>query len=388
MTKNILFVGHAASRSGAPMILLNLLRWLKARTDYRFDVNVLQAGPLLPDYRSIGRTEVLEVTPTISRRVLRKLAGAARLARSEDGAFARRLRARRYDLAYVNTVVPARQIRALAAAGVPVICHVHELDFAVTYLLGEAGLSDLQRHVTHFIAASSSVAAYLGSQWEIPNTKVSVIHEFTLSEAAPSDTAGARKRIRAELGYGDDNIVVGGCGTLDWRKGADLFVQAARLVATNPRGKRIRFVWIGADRTSHHYTMFAHDVRVAGLTDMITVVDSNSTPGDYFSAMDIFALTSREDPFPLVMLEAGLIGLPLVCFGSSGGGPEFAEGGAGIVVPYLDVAAFAESVMSLAADGDARRRIGSNARAKVEQRYTIDTQGPKILAVISRFARQ
>jgi len=97
--------------------------------------------------------------------------------------------------------------------------------------------------------------------------------------------------------------------------------------------------------------------------------------------MDIFALTSREDPFPLVMLEAAAIKLPMVCFAQSGGGPEFAEIGGGLVVPYLDVPAFAGCLAELAGDVARRRAIGASAARAVEQ-FTIDRQAPKLRAVM------
>ena len=118
------------------------------------------------------------------------------------------------------------------------------------------------------------------------------------------------------------------------------------------------------------------------------MVENTPRPRDYFSAMDIFALTSREDPFPLVMLEASATGLPLVCFEASGGGPEFAEADAGLLAPYLDVAAFANRVLSLSADPEARRAIGGAARRKVAERYTIDQQAPKLRDLIVGLLRK
>jgi len=106
-----------------------------------------------------------------------------------------------------------------------------------------------------------------------------------------------------------------------------------------------------------------------------------------FAAMDIFALTSREDPFPLVMLEAAAMEVPMICFGKSGGGPEFAAGGAGIVVPYLDVRAFASEVARLADDAERRRAIGKLASKRVADCFTIDRQAPKLRDVIQAYTR-
>jgi hypothetical protein len=64
-----------------------------------------------------------------------------------------------------------------------------------------------------------------------------------------------------------------------------------------------------------------------------------------FSASNVFALTSREDPFPTVALEALSVGVPVVSFAESGGIPGFlVRERVGAVVPYCDVAAMARAI--------------------------------------------
>ena len=77
------------------------------------------------------------------------------------------------------------------------------------------------------------------------------------------------------------------------------------------------------------------------MTDAVHFVGELENPHPLLNACDLFCLPSREDPFPLVMLEAGALGKPMVCFDGAGGAKEFAARGAGIVVPYLDVPAMA-----------------------------------------------
>lgn len=58
---------------------------------------------------------------------------------------------------------------------------------------------------------------------------------------------------------------------------------------------------------------------------------------DYDYAVDVFALNSREDSFPLVMLEASACCLPVFCFADSGGDPEFVTEDSGLVARYHDI---------------------------------------------------
>jgi glycosyltransferase involved in cell wall biosynthesis len=71
----------------------------------------------------------------------------------------------------------------------------------------------------------------------------------------------------------------------------------------------------------------------------------------WYSAADVFALTSREDPFPTVVLEAISAGLAVVAFAGSGGAAELiTDIGAGIAVSMHDTEAFAAALTELLAE--------------------------------------
>jgi glycosyltransferase involved in cell wall biosynthesis len=106
---------------------------------------------------------------------------------------------------------------------------------------------------------------------------------------------------------------------------------------------------------------------------------------DYIAAFDVFALVSREDAFPLAIMEAAAVGVPTVCFdGAAGGGCEFVEADAGRVVPYLDLDAMAERVLEFLRDDELRSRLGQRARRKVRERYDISVMAPKLVRTIER----
>ncbi len=101
---------------------------------------------------------------------------------------------------------------------------------------------------------------------------------------------------------------------------------------------------------------------------------------DYLKAGDLFILPSREDPFPLVCLEAAMCGLPVLCFRDAGGMPEFVEEDAGFVVPFEDTKKLAEKIVQLHDDPELRERLGRQAREKVHARHVTPIASPKILS--------
>jgi glycosyltransferase involved in cell wall biosynthesis len=76
-------------------------------------------------------------------------------------------------------------------------------------------------------------------------------------------------------------------------------------------------------------------------------VEAVSNPLDYLSVFDIFALTSREDPYPLVVLEAALLQKPMVCFEKAGGAQDLIETDAGLIVPYLSLEAMSKAILTI-----------------------------------------
>jgi glycosyltransferase involved in cell wall biosynthesis len=201
---------------------------------------------------------------------------------------------------------------------------------------------------------------------------------------AQAEAAAIRLALRRELGWPEGAFVVGGCGTPGWRKGTDVFLQIAQRLCRIPGNGTTRFLWVGGARGSEEVLRFQHDASILGLADRCKIVPNTPAATDYYRAMDVFALTSREDPFPLVMLEAAACHLPTVCFEHSGGGPEFVGQEAGLIVPYLDTATFAGALDSLRLAPQLRLKYGATAARRVLQRHVVEAQGPKILASINR----
>jgi glycosyltransferase involved in cell wall biosynthesis len=109
-------------------------------------------------------------------------------------------------------------------------------------------------------------------------------------------------------------------------------------------------------------------------------------PREYFLAGDLFLLTSREDPFPLVALEAADCGLPVLCFDGAGAMPGFVQGDAGYVIAFEDVQAMAEKVVFLGDHSEERLRMGGVAQQRVKERHDVSIAGQRILETINQFA--
>ncbi len=103
---------------------------------------------------------------------------------------------------------------------------------------------------------------------------------------------------------------------------------------------------------------------------------------DYVACFDLFTLTSREDPYPLVILEAGLNHNPVLCFDGSGGSPDFVGTDTGCLVPYLDLSAMVSALARLTDNPAERTRLG-NLFYERAMAHDVAALVPKLLAKLN-----
>lgn len=379
----ILFVCHAATRNGATILLLNTLRWLRANSDIEIEILVHGTGDLLGEFKAIGRTTVLR-NPAFFLESLPRGMRTSLKPKVESLWLNLLIMGRKFDLVYFNTSAVAANVPVLALRAKRMLWHIHELEYALQLTMGEVMIQDLFPRMERFVVVSSSVQETL-RRFGVSQDKMDMVHgSVPIIEADDEQRKANRRKVLEKLGWPEDAFVVGACGAMGWRKGTDLFLQIARQILNGANGGKFRFLWIGGAVRGEEALRFAHDVRLFGLAKQCLSIPTTGNVMDYYQAMDVFALTSREDPFPLVMLEAGGCRVPTVCFAESGGGPEYVGEDAGLIAPYLDVATFAAHLETLRSSIELRHRMGDAAARKVRAGHVVETQGPRILASIHK----
>lgn len=381
----VLFLCHSAAPNGATHLLLDFLGWLQEQVDWELALVVDGGGPLLGALRR--QVPVTRVRRDPAARLDALLQG--RLPALRRGAIEAATRTAlppgRFDLVYANTSAVAPLVAALPPAQRRLLWHCHEMPYALAWTLRRPADVAAFCGATRYVAVSKPVVDALRSGFGIDADRIDLVPGFVADPILePAERLRRRVALRARLGIPQDAFVVGGCGTLGWRKGTDLFLRIASMVAAAPAGADVRWLWTGGTPGSREWLEFDHDVRALGLGGRCTLVATTEQVIDSHCAIDALALSSREDPFPLVMLEAALQGVPLVCFERGGGAAAFADAGAGLVAPDLDLAAFGRLLLCLQQSPDLRRRLGERGRRLVAQRHRVETQGPTLLRSMVR----
>ncbi len=178
--------------------------------------------------------------------------------------------------------------------------------------------------------------------------------------------------------------IVGGVGHVGARKGVDIFVAAARRMLDRLDGHmNTHFVWIGDGPELDAIRM---KVRQAGLAGSVHFIGPRTNPYPYMNAFDVLLMTSRDDPFPRVNLECGILGVPVAAFEGSGGSKEFIGNDCGVLAPGFDREKLAEAAAALLLDAGRRMSMGGQAARNVRARYDISSVAPGVLEEVMALA--
>lgn len=356
----VLLVSHEASRTGAPILCLSLARQLKDR--FNVVVLLLKDGPLTPHFKKA--CVKLAVAKGGAGTDLRSLMW------SLDAP------ALKVDAAIVNSIVSYPVLAYLEHLKVPSLMLIHEY----------AAYCKPSYPFDHVVQFSGKIV------FSAPTTKSNAIEEIgdlpiltqslvlpqgqcvAETDARDDTEAAAEARLISEaLKRAEGSLVVVGAGSVNLRKGVDVFIQCAAQLRKKAPQTDFRFVWVGGGYEpdkDQGYSVYLHEqVKRSGLADRFNFLGEVADIQAVYDRADVFLLTSRLDPLPNVGVDAICNGLPIFCFSDASGIADILvqEGYAEeLVAPYMDVNAMADQVLAAASTPEKRealkRRLQSSAQ--------------------------
>jgi glycosyltransferase involved in cell wall biosynthesis len=386
---SVLFVTPGASPVGGNIFLLNFLKWFKQNSDIPFLTIYGHEGDLAAEFSALSEAFQFDHDFT-EQRLWKK--GLDRISQRMDlrsRSLRKNLSGKNIGLIYSNAVTNYRVLSALEKMpemNVPLISHCHELESVIR----RTGLDEFEKTkemTTQFVAASQAVKNNLVGNHGIDEEKVEVVREFIpVAQYSADEIKAMRAAVLRELGIPENAFIVGGSGTLYWRKAPELFVLIANEVHKKMPGAPVYFIWVGgAAKGDIRIFELDFDVRRLGLEKYVRFLEHKPDPQKYYAAFDVFLLTSREDPYPLVCLESAALGKPVMCFENSGGMPEFIEQDCGYTVPYLDIQGAAEKIAHLTQNPEVKESLGAAAAKKVRERHSVPVAAPQLLKIIEKY---
>ncbi|MBZ0204467.1 MAG: glycosyltransferase family 4 protein [Ignavibacteria bacterium] len=230
----------------------------------------------------------------------------------------------------------------------------------------------LYNRVDKITAVSRFISKNVSETCPVPEEKIIVMHDsISLEEFDPGryDKASVRK----ELGFSENNIIVGIIGRMTPGKGYEIFFESVKMITSLKEKMSIRFLAIGASSAGEkeYGKELLNLSNSLGVTDKITFTGFQNDIPKYLLAMDILAFPSNEESFGGTALEAMAMKVPVVAFDSAGVPDIIVDNETGFLVERNNIERFTEALLKLIHDPELRSRFGAAGRKRAKEHFEI-----------------
>ncbi len=320
--KRILFITPLASLTGSEKLLGYVLKGLDPDR-YEMAVASYRNGELLQQLPHYVKVYVVPGDYKLVDKIAHQLGF-----NPIKTALGRIQKAFKADLWYLNTIVLPEAAGMAVELGVPFVTHFHEMPLSYVYCNKEEFRTIIDKSR---LLIGCSRATCDGIREAGGGEKVRLFYEF-ISGFGQQLLPQKSLEIREQLGIGPRDFVWMMSGTTSERKGFDFFPD----IALQLNLPNVHLVWLGEQLADGYVEWVANRITNLPSRTKVHLLGIKKEDYPYYLNMaDGFALTSRQDPFPLVMIEAASLGKPIVAF-PSGGVSEFIEERMGYVTADLN----------------------------------------------------
>ena len=375
-----LFIIPTASINGAIIILMNFLEYMSKNSPGTHMETIVQWGKD-QDPDTFFRSELEKYGPVTF---------LMELWEDEKIQLKNRILNEQIDVIFYNSIISIDSQLLFKEKQCKKIFYVHEMERLLN-LFNLKNHSELYNHKDNlFFAGSESVRQDLIRIVKIPGDRITVLHSFINTEEIKNKMKPLVQLEKYDVQYKmEKRFTIGFSGTFELRKSADLLLPL--VVAIRKKIKDPDIFWIGASPFNYETSTFdlvMHDVKTGGFESNINFIPKTRDCLKYYQRFDVYVILSREDPFPVVNVEMGLLGIPVICFDNSGGSPDYTKMGGGVSVPYMDLGAMADKIYEFYMNPELLQKYKKNAPPMVENNFSVEVQAPKLLDKIKEFIKE
>jgi glycosyltransferase involved in cell wall biosynthesis len=367
----ILHVIPSVHRGGAQVMLLRLLE--NARDNHHGVISLMPLGGLRAPMAAAGATLHSLGLPQ-GRMSARSGIGLARAIRSFQPDLVQGWMYHGNLAATIGCALGRRAGPVLWGVHHSITTLAHEKPSTRRIIRLSAWLSRGTAKVVYVSRASASQHEQLG--FEARRTIV-IPNGFDCTVFRPQPAA--RMALRRALGLDERPVLIGMVARYHPLKDhTNLFAAAARLAS----GSAIHLVLVGAGVDAGNRDL-QEAIRAAGLAERVTLLGERRDIPDLMAGLDILALTSRDEAFPMVLGEAMASGVP--CVATDVGDSRLIVGDTGVLVPPNDPDALAAGLKELIQqDMAGRARLGEAARRRIEEAFSAPAIAGRYLDLYKR----
>lgn len=290
----LLLIGHDAFPAGAQKLLLELGRSIQRNHDAEIRFILLDGGELFSQYQEVAPSEILTANSPEAEERLQAL--------KKEGFFS----------ALVNSAAASPITTQLYELNIQYFISIHELEGIIKDRNLFTSLKEACENARKIIVPHNEISKRL----KIKQKEKIIVCPQGLYNPKILDIK-LRNRVRRNLSINNDEILIVSAGYGDKRKGFDIFLECWEHL----NEQNVHMVWVGKIDSQLKYSL-NQKINKALDSGKFHLVGQVENIYPFLCAGDVFLLTSREDPYPSVILEALASGLTCCVFENTGGIPH------------------------------------------------------------------
>ena len=278
----------------------------------------------------------------------------------------------RYDIVHFHTS-RAHSMAPFARGHARVLIVTRRMDYRPNRLFAPYLYN---RAVDAVAAISSKVADVLGEAG-VARDHLRIVPSGVDCDHFRPVNSSERGAARARLGIASGDFLAGTVGMLEERKGHRYLLEAiAMLNRGRGDGSRIKCAIAGDGAMRDELARLAQELSIAGDVLFLGMIGDSR---QLLDALDVFVFPSIMEGLGVALLEAMACGLPVVATGAGGVVDIVEDNRSGLLVAPRDSASIANAIEALAGDSTRRSQLGSAARVRVSEDFSMDAMTTKTI---------
>jgi glycosyltransferase involved in cell wall biosynthesis len=382
----VVHYNHTGVIAGAERVLLNALPQL--RDEGLQSIVLSPAGPLQSEAARSG-FEVVECYPLEARFTSNpvELAKCMRSFAISIRSLRMKLRCLQPDVVHANSV-RAGLVASAATVGMRtgVVWHVHDTLPRHPLSVAIRGFAAMSRRTSLIAVSRATARTFCGRLWKRRLApKTDVLHNIFAGVRVGS-TAQQRDRLRGELGA-TGRFLVGCVGQICKRKNQIAMVGAfAEVLKCSPEALLLIVGSALFPCNVPYEVSVRQKIEELGISANVLMLGNRDDVPLLLETMDLLVLPSRNEPFPMILLEAMSAATPTVAFAVDGVPELLADRRTAWLVRSGDAVQLARTILWAKKHPEQRRRLASAARVALRKQDTPEIYGKRLASILLKHA--
>ncbi|WP_297417352.1 glycosyltransferase [Clostridium sp.] len=334
-SRDILFISHELTRTGAPVVLKEMVKVALDNGDFPVVLCPVD-GPLKQEYLDMGVTVIIDESYLNSHWMFEHFA-------------------RNFDLVVANTLACSKAIELLENSLPPVLWWIHEGSYAI---------NSLRSNIPSKLGANIKV--FCGGAYALHHfKKLGLKCEASILNYGVADTANSILE-----SINNDKITFLLAGTYEKRKGQDIFVKAIKMSEQKYKGKA-EYIFIGNVLEQEIYD----EVKMLAEINQDVKIFETVTRDELFKIykkVTCVVSPSRDDPMPVVMTEAMMMSKICICSDHTGTASYITDSENGFIFENENPNKLAEKIAYIIENNDKLDNIRKESRKIYEKNFTME----------------